>query len=96
MKDFFICCVVLFVLTVVSLFAETCLNAHNIVREYHGAAPLEWDDDLAKAAKHWAEKLMQKDLLQNDPNLNKTGQGENVFMYYGPRSKKCADAVLQW
>lgn len=78
------------------MFADTCLNAHNIVREYHGAAPLEWDDDLAKAANDWVQKLMQENLLQNDPNLNKTGQGENVFMYYGPRPKKCADAVLQW
>lgn len=40
-------------------FKQQTLAAHNWYRSQHGAAPLEWDDDLENNARNWAQQCVQ-------------------------------------
>ncbi len=52
------------------------LAAHNAYRKAVGAPPLQWSDQLANYAKHWAMVLASTESTKNSPN-NK--YGENVY-----------------
>ena len=78
-----------------NLFLDVCVEAHNYLRKLHkDTEPLKWDEDLAKDASKWADKLLKRDSVAHDKKNEKAG--ENVFTYFGPRVKGCADAALEW
>ncbi len=41
-------------------FQRSCLDAHNVLRQRHGCAPMAWCEDLAKLAEAWAVKLVER------------------------------------
>ncbi|XP_071802697.1 Golgi-associated plant pathogenesis-related protein 1-like [Asterias amurensis] len=49
-------------------FQESCLEAHNRVREAHGAVPLRWSEDVAAQAASWAQNLAEKGYRQHSEN----------------------------
>ena len=75
---------------------ETCLTAHNKVRELHSnTGALEYDRDLARGAADWARQLAETDTFQH----SNTGLGENLF--FGSTTFKDftftpTQAVFQW
>ena len=75
---------------------ETCLTAHNIVRNLHrDTGPLLYDSTLAEGASDWARELAESDNFRH----SNTGLGENLF--FGSTTFKDftftpTQAVFQW
>ncbi|CAK3999489.1 Hypothetical predicted protein [Lecanosticta acicola] len=67
------------------------LDLHNKARSAHGSQALAWDDQLARDAAHYAQKLADKDKMEHS---NAAGQGENLFMATNDASFE--DAVNAW
>jgi hypothetical protein len=59
-------------------FSQEILNAHNKYRAAVGVPPLVWSDDLAAAARVWANTLNSNLQFAHDPETQK--QGENLWM----------------
>ncbi len=61
-------------------FQNEAIEAHNKVRNLHGASALEHDPELSSLAKDWAEHLALNDKLEYK-NGSYKGQslGENVL-----------------
>ena len=80
---------------------KVCLDAHNTLRALHQDTPaLEWDEELARKAQAYAEKLIENNrgstrtsLVHEEPS---NGMGENL--YYSDRKdiKTCVDASNNW
>ena len=60
--------------------ARPLLAAHNRERAAFGSPPLAWDDRLASAAAHYADKLARLGRLQHSPGNLRPGQGENLWI----------------
>jgi len=63
-------------------FSQECLNIHNDERASLGIQSMTWSEDLAAAAKSWAEELADQETLKHSDN--RVHVGENV----GRRSHK--------
>jgi hypothetical protein len=59
-------------------FSQQILNAHNKYREAVGVPPLAWSDELAAAAREWANVLSSNLEFAHDRELQ--NQGENLWM----------------
>ncbi|KAI5701413.1 hypothetical protein M8J76_003948 [Diaphorina citri] len=59
---------------------RAALKAHNEKRGLHGCPPLGFNEDLAKLAKDWAEKLIQRNAFEHRPD---NAYGENIYMRGG-------------
>eukprot|EP00927_Polykrikos_kofoidii_P073570 TRINITY_DN695_c0_g1_i2.p1 TRINITY_DN695_c0_g1~~TRINITY_DN695_c0_g1_i2.p1 ORF type:complete len:463 (-),score=109.35 TRINITY_DN695_c0_g1_i2:163-1551(-) len=55
-----------------NVFAFKLLRAHNYYRCMHGAMPLQWSDDLARAAQTWSE------YVQGAPRASPPGHRKNL------------------
>ncbi|TEB35737.1 PR-1-like protein [Coprinellus micaceus] len=75
-------------ITLKSSDIDTFLDAHNIVRSQHGAAPLTWSPELATKASLWADLCMMK---HSDGILMTEPYGEHVVAATGDFSIR--DAV---
>jgi hypothetical protein len=68
--------------------ARQLLDAHNRERALVGAAPLQWDPNLARSAMSYAPTLASLGSLQHSPRASRPGQRENLWRgparYYGP------------
>ena len=74
-----------------------CLKAHNDKRALHvDTDPLEWDEDLAKDAKVWADHLLSIDEMVHSGYKERPGQGENLFTGKTFVASTCEDAVDAW
>ena len=66
-------------------FADEVLQAHNEERASKGIPDLIWNDDLARDAAEWADKLKGSATLRH---AGVRGQGENLWLgskgYYAP------------
>ena len=84
------------------LNAECCLAAHNILRALHKATgSLEWDDNLAKNARKWADFLAHYGWYSYSRGRYLGKYGENLYKSWswtsaGDPSDKCAEAVHSW
>jgi len=56
------------------------LAAHNRERALFGAAPLQWDPNLAVAAASYGPMLSATGRLQHSTRANRPGQAENLWM----------------
>lgn len=67
-----------------------------MVRDMHkNTPPLQWDEDLEKAAQSYADNL-HGNLGVHDPNNKANGWGETMYWLKAQREGKCADAILSW
>lgn len=57
---YFICVLLLFVVSDMTGFEKDCLASHNEYRAKHGNPPLKWSAELAADAKIWADQLAIK------------------------------------
>ena len=66
---------------------QTALDAHNKLREQHGAPPLKHNPDLSKTALKWAEYLANNNKFEHSkPDQRKykdSSMGENLYMSGG-------------
>lgn len=67
------------------------LAAHNVERAAAGVAPLQWDEQLAQAARRWADHLGATGRFEHsDDQPGTPPQGENLWSgtrgYYSPES----------
>ncbi len=59
--------------------AAAVLDAHNTYRAWHGAAALQWDEDLAEEAQEFAQELARGGcLIRHDKDAYEEF-GENVY-----------------
>jgi len=56
------------------------LASHNRERARFGAAPLQWDPNLATAAASYGPSLSAMGRLQHSSRANRPGQAENLWM----------------
>jgi hypothetical protein len=61
-------------------FSQEILAAHNRYRLAAGVPPLVWSDDLASAARVWADTLNSNLQFAHDPGAGARNQGENLWM----------------
>ena len=61
-------------------FESRLLATHNRERASYGAAPLQWDNDLAAAAATYGPELSAIGRLQHSSRINRPGQSENLWM----------------
>eukprot|EP00656_Telonema_subtile_P010078 TRINITY_DN14811_c0_g1_i1.p1 TRINITY_DN14811_c0_g1~~TRINITY_DN14811_c0_g1_i1.p1 ORF type:complete len:356 (-),score=93.92 TRINITY_DN14811_c0_g1_i1:41-1108(-) len=73
---------------------ESCLAAHNRLREQHGCAPLEWSDKCAKHAWKQAEAC-SKDGEAFYGHASKHDEGQNIYECQAP-NETVEDAVRAW
>jgi len=59
-------------------FSQELLHVHNEYRTAVGVGPLTWSDDLAAAARKWADSLSSNLDFSHDPS--RQNQGENLWM----------------
>ena len=63
------------------LLRETMVVAHNRARRERGAAPLAWDEGLARDAGSYARVMAATGRFQHDPQRGRAvRQGENLFV----------------
>lgn len=71
-----------------SKFSIEALMAHNQHRIQHGAAPLQQNEYLNKAATDWARELVRMNQLKHSPDQWRRYKGsvlgENLAFYVGP------------
>lgn len=71
-------------------FASRVLAVQNSERFGLGLEPLQWDDNLAQAAKQWADYLAQSGRFEHSPENHAAPQGENLWAgtkgYYAPEA----------
>ena len=67
------------------------MDVHNSFREKHGAPPLAWDKDAAKAAQEWADTLFKSNTLKHGHH---EGMGQNLFSSLG--ADTTAQQVVQF
>lgn len=79
-----------------ALLRSAMLHGHNEARRQYGAAPLAWDDVLARDAAAYAARLARSGRFEHDRQAGKRPrQGENLFM--GTRSAySYGDMVRLW
>jgi len=81
-------------------FKSATLYYHNLVREAHGAEPLEWDDECAKYAQMCADQCAANDTLGHDFTEKEDGEhmGQNAAMCYPDLSEaeNARMAVQMW
>jgi len=69
-------------------FAIEALMSHNQYRIQHGAAPLQANEYLNRAAKDWAQELVKMNQLKHSPDQWRRYQGsvlgENLAYFIGP------------
>jgi Cysteine-rich secretory protein family len=64
-----------------ALLRVSMMAGHNAARRDYGAAPLVWDDTLARDAAHYARRLAERGAIAHDKQTGKRPQqGENLFM----------------
>eukprot|EP00164_Ancoracysta_twista_P016572 GFYU01027851.1.p2 GENE.GFYU01027851.1~~GFYU01027851.1.p2 ORF type:complete len:218 (-),score=69.53 GFYU01027851.1:214-867(-) len=56
-------------------FDKLCLQRHNELRALHGAAPMEYDAELARTAQVWADKLAKAKKMEHGGH---EGMGQNL------------------
>ena len=64
-------------------FQEQALSMHNRYRRKHQAPDLRWNDDLARDAQAWAEKIARQNKLQHASSQQRNGDGENLAFFGG-------------
>ena len=63
------------------LLRSTMLVGHNQARQRYGAAPLRWDEALARDAAVYADRLARTNRFEHDPQQGRRPkQGENLWM----------------
>ena len=76
------------------VFAEKCLEEHNVLRRLHKNTPdLVWDDKLADIAQQYAEHLAER------VDFRHSSVGENMYMKINSGKStlsSCFDATLAW
>ena len=67
------------------------MGSANSYRVKHLNTPsLTWDAELADKAEKWAKELLKSGNFKHDPDNNKDGTGENMFIADG-RTDKSTD-----
>merc|ERR1719235_1465589 len=61
---------------------QKALDAHNALREKHGAPPLEWDDTCSQHALAQAQICCDSEQLEHG-NSQEFGEGQNLYMSMG-------------
>ena len=86
----------------------TALKVHNDARKEVGVKPIIWSDNLEIDAKKYADYLASKDIFEHSENLNKLGQGENLYStayfvlqekgekYFFESTNYLEDASISW
>ncbi|XP_072176890.1 uncharacterized protein [Diadema setosum] len=72
-------------------FQQSCLDAHNKLREERGVATLTWSDEVATSAMNWAQNISEKGYLQNSDNQT---LGENILLTTEDLSGE--QVVMKW
>ena len=63
------------------LLRSAMMQGHNDARRRYGAAPLAWDEALARDAAVYAQRLARTNRFEHDRQLGRSPrQGENLFM----------------
>ena len=62
----------------------------------HGAPPMRWSDDLAKAAERYAKELAKKRTLQHSSKQDRNDVGENLAMFSGRYERAADEATDMW
>ena len=75
-------------------FRSVILSAHHRERSRVGSAPLEWDEDLARDAKAWGDRLARTHRFEHCSTAGcpTADQGENLWM--GTRGAYSLDRML--
>ncbi len=64
-----------------ALLRQAMLQGHNAARRNYGAAPLAWDEGLARNAAAYAARLARSGRFEHDRQAGRRPrQGENLFM----------------
>ncbi|WP_260484386.1 CAP domain-containing protein [Sphingomicrobium flavum] len=61
-------------------FKTVMMQEHDRARAAFGSPRLVWDDALARDAMVYARTMADRRVFQHDPNLQRLGQGENLWM----------------
>ena len=73
------------------------LKVHNDARAAVGVQSLVWSKTLEADALEWAKTMAKKDDLSHSSKESRTGQGENLYMYWGFSSDTPAgDGSTDW
>lgn len=73
-------------------FAEFVTARHNFHRRNHGTPALKWNENIAKFAQEWAEKLAQQEIMYH---RKQNEYGENIYWCSGYEFNP-ASAVDAW
>jgi len=61
-------------------FDQRLLASHNQVRERAGVPPLQWNEELARDARNWADELAASGRFEHSPDdPNQEPEGENLW-----------------
>lgn len=64
-------------------FQEQALSMHNRYRRKHQVPDLRWNNELARDAQAWAEKIARQNSLQHATSQQRNGDGENLAFFGG-------------
>jgi uncharacterized protein YkwD len=64
-------------------FQEQALKMHNNYRRLHQVPDLRWNNDLARQAQAWAEKIARQNTLNHATSKERNGDGENLAYFGG-------------
>ena len=64
-------------------FKEMSLSMHNRYRRKHQVSDLRWNNELARDAQAWAEKIARQNTLQHSTSQQRKGDGENLAFFGG-------------
>jgi hypothetical protein len=59
---------------------NTALDAHNKLREQHGAPPLKHNPDLSKTALKWAEYLAKNNKFEHSTNDQRKYKDSTIWV----------------
>ncbi|CAL8091351.1 unnamed protein product [Calicophoron daubneyi] len=80
-------------------FGQSVTDAHNFLRQRHGAPPLTLDQGLCDLAQKWADHLLEQSHLSNSGyTYQGVRVGENIFSRWSNSQIKCdcEDLVNNW
>jgi len=61
-------------------FSDAILKRHNELRANHDAPPMTWSEPAALLAKNWCSKLAEQGQTEHNPDADKQGYGENLYV----------------
>ena len=64
-------------------FKEQALKMHNQYRRLHQVSDVRWNDELARQAQAWAEKIARQNTLRHASQQERNGDGENLAFFGG-------------